>query len=340
MALGLALAGCSFDPTRAPPPPQLAQELSELQGKLSANPEDLDTRVRLVEAHVRAGHLFAAADLAKETTDRWPREPRAYAALAATYDRLGYFMKGFETLRKCLEAVPENEPCTVTMAFMLMGEGSDFARKEARRMLRKLVERATPSTPRLAEAKATLEVLEKELGPDTGAPPEVAASQPGMPPTPANPHGTPTSPVDMIPGHGTAGPEGADVGELNDFGRAFARALEATRNQDVKGAEAAFRDALKIKGDDASALAGLAETLLVQGMTKEAVQHAKRAYELAPGEPQTRWTFGLVMTKSGVDVAAGVDAWRALARDTPEVAAQVGVPQFIEQFDRAKTPQK
>ncbi|MBI2377827.1 MAG: tetratricopeptide repeat protein [Deltaproteobacteria bacterium] len=348
LTLALSASACTFDPTGTTTPPALGAKLSELTAKVRTSPDDLEARVALAEAQLATNQLFAAADLSKETAERWPKDPRAYATLADAYDRLGYFMKGFEALRRCLDTMPGNDPCTVSMAFLLLGEGSDFAQKEARRMLRTFVAN-TKDHPRLLEAQSTLALLEKKLGPDA---PDSAVAEGATPSEPANPHGAgfgvagqnphagvtgapPAGPVDLIPGHGGAQPGDPDVGDLNDFGRALARAMDATRRQDAAGAENAFRDALKIRPEDPSANAGLAETLLVQGKIDEAVLAATRAYSLAPGEPQTRWTFGIVMTKSGRDIAAGVEAWRALVRDTPDVAAQVGVQKFIEEYEKS-----
>lgn len=135
---------------------------------------------------------------------------------------------------------------------------------------------------------------------------------------------------DDIPGHEHVTKAGdPEVGELNAFGAALQRAFAAIRKQDPAAAEKAFREALELRPKDPTALAGLAQTLAIAGKVEEATKTAEAALAADPKDAQVRWTFGFVMVKARKNLDRAVAAWEALAKDDPEFARRVHVPELL-----------
>ena len=77
-------------------------------------------------------------------------------------------------------------------------------------------------------------------------------------------------------------------------------------------------------------LAGLAETLFHQKKVQEAQTTISLAYDADPKNAQARWVYGLIMIKSGKNMAKALQAWEALRRDSPDFAEQVGVTKTLD----------
>lgn len=155
--------------------------------------------------------------------------------------------------------------------------------------------------------------------------PEQAAKAPANAvPPPAQP--TPPPPVEASPDP-TPAPNEEPEGP---YAEAMVRALEARKRNDAKAAEAAYRDALRHRAKDAIALAGLAEVLFAQKKHADAIEQIEVAYEVKPDAPEVRWAFGLIMLENRKRTEDAVAAWEALAKDTPEYAAQLQVPARLQ----------
>ena len=154
--------------------------------------------------------------------------------------------------------------------------------------------------------------------PPTGAAATGNGTPPGHPPT------APAGAQPGVPAH-AAGSANQDVGQLNAFGVAIQKALAAVRNNDAVGAEAAYKDALKLRPNDVAALAGLAEAEFAQNRLDDAVTTIEKAWTNDPKDAQVRWVFGLVMLQARKRTSDAIAAWEALQRDTPEYARQLQI---------------
>ncbi|MDP6927762.1 MAG: hypothetical protein QGG84_11820, partial [Rhodospirillales bacterium] len=171
--------------------------------------------------------------------------------------------------------------------------------------------------PRLSEVRRRMSEVEAQIETSRDQQPTAAAEPAPKPPTAT------------IPEHNGAQNQ-EDVGQLNPFGLAIGKAMAAIKRKDSAGAEAAFREALKLRPNDVGTLAGLAETLYHQKKTLEAEETISAAYQRDMSNTQARWVYGLIMLKSGKNMEKALQAWEALNRDSPDFAAQVGVSKTLE----------
>jgi cytochrome c-type biogenesis protein CcmH/NrfG len=116
------------------------------------------------------------------------------------------------------------------------------------------------------------------------------------------------------------------------------RALEASRRNDARAAEAGYREAVKHRPNDVAALSGLAETLFAQNRHAEAITTIEKAWALAPANPQVRWTFGIIMLTNKKRTKEAVAAWEALAKENPEYAEPMGVPERLKAIKKYMEP--
>lgn len=332
LVLPLALIACDLSARAVDP--EAAKNLAEAEARLRAAPDDVDAMIAAGEAAGRAGQYFLAADRFKQAIERDAHKPGGYAGLAEAYNKLGFWQQSYETLNFCSQMPSGNEECLIRLGLMLRSDGSKEGLREARRILKLFLERA-PNHARAADVARVVQQIEVQLGPE-GAAEEAAPEQPNVPSSApavagASPHGA-GGPAPVIPEHQGAG--GQEVGALNPFGVAIGRALDAIKKQDAATAETALKEALVIRPEDVGAHALLAETYLHLGKNKEAVASAEKAYALDPNDAQSRWVLGLVMIRTGTNIGKGVEAWRALKRDTPDYAQQLGVTQALEQAEK------
>lgn len=318
----LAVAACDLRAAKRTDDPALARTIAELTTALGQSPNDLVLRRRLADAHLAAEHWFVAAEIYKQVVDVTPEDGLAQAGLSDAYLKLALYPQAFEALSRGVTAAEGSEECMLRLGLLLRGDGSPEGLVQARSVLARFVERA-PQHPRIEEARAALRELDVQIATTPGA-----AAVAGTATTTAG-----TAPRADIPEHqGAAGQ--APVGQLNPFGVAFGRALEAVRKNDAPGAEAALLEALKYQPDDVGALALLSETYLVMKRPDDARRYADKAYATNPKDSQARWAFGLVHVRTGGDVGRALEAWRALAKDDPEFAEQAGVTRSLAEAER------
>lgn len=318
----LAMASCDLRAAKRTDDPALARTITELTQALGQSPNDLVLRRRLADAHLAAEHWFVAAEIYKQVVDVTPEDGLAQAGLSDAYLKLALYPQAFEALSRGVTAAEGGEECMLRLGMLLRGDGSPEGLVQARSVLARFVERA-PQHPRLEEARAALRELDVQIATTPGA-----AAVAGTATTTAG-----TAPRADIPEHqGAAGQ--APVGQLNPFGVAFGRALEAVRKNDAPGAEAALLEALEHQPDDVGALALLSETYLVMKRPDDARRYADKAYATNPKDSQARWAFGLVHVRTGGDVGRALEAWRALAKDDPEFAEQAGVTRSLAEAER------
>jgi tetratricopeptide (TPR) repeat protein len=325
----LAVAACDLRAAKRTDDPALARTISELTTALGQSPNDLVLRRRLADAHLAAEHWFVAAEIYKQVVDVTPEDGLALAGLSDAYLKLALYPQAFEALSRGVTAAEGGEECMLRLGLLLRGDGSPEGLVQARSVLARFVDRA-PQHPRIEEARAALRELDVQIATTPGA-----AAIAGTSSTAGAPAGAAsgTSPSASIPAHqGAAGQ--APVGQLNPFGVAFGRALEAVRKSDAPGAEAALLEALKYQPDDVSALALLSETYLVMNRPDDARRYADKAYATNPRDSQARWAFGLVHVRTRGDVGRALEAWRALAKDDPDFAEQAGVTRSLAEAER------
>lgn len=343
MALAAALVGCDLEGSRATHvDPALASEIAAKSARLEQNPTDANLRLQLAALFEKTGQYFQAAEMYREAASNDGRDTRARVGLARAYRALGYSTRAFEELGNCLKLDPGDPECLWESAEVLRKQGSKPALEQARRAYQRFIDVAATHA-RADEVRKLLRQLDAQLGPET-APASQPASRPAAPPT--APSGKKidgdASAAALMPDHAGVGKD-QDVGELNPFGVAIGRAIKAIEARDPKGAEAAFRAALAIRPGDAGALAGLAETLYQQDKLQEAADTAEKAFAANNQHVQARWIYGLTMIKSGKNIGAAIEAWKALARDDPEYAEQLGVTRtlkMVEQFKAAPKTEK
>ena len=328
LLVGLLLSACTFDFEGTPPlTPALRDEIASAEAAVYAAESDPARRVAVAQAYEAAGRYFDAAEQLKKATELAPSDGAARAKLARLYERLGYFPEAFLQLRKCLDHDPNDPDCLYATGAMLKHDGSPGALAQARVVWQRFLAVA-PEHGKAADVRKGLAQIDAQ-----------APKRPASQPAPSAPAGDIAAAVPSaeggahLPGHENV--QGDDsIGALNPFGQAIGVAMAAVRAKDPAAAEAAYRKALALRPNDAGALAGLAETLHKLEKGSEAQQVAQQAYAADPAHPQARWVFGLVMLKAGHKIGEALEAWRALSRDEPEYAKQLGVTRTLEEVDR------
>ena len=112
------------------------------------------------------------------------------------------------------------------------------------------------------------------------------------------------------------------------------KAIHAVKKNDAKTAETAYHEALSIRPDDPSALAGLAEIQLSQNRLDEAVKTIEKAYSLHETDLQVRYVFGETMLRARKRTADAIEAWKALMAEDPELAKQLGIPERLKAIEQ------
>jgi len=342
-ALGLLiLASCDLQLDRTTRlPPELERQLGQERQALLGDSGNSERYLRVGQLYLEGKQFFEAAEYLSRGAELSPNNPKILGPLAETYLELGYIIPMVDKLKACFAVNPAEPGCLFAFALLLERDGSTGARQEAIRTWNRFL-MAAPNHPKVAYAKSSLDqLLAQEAAQQAQHPASAPANPPsdphGQPPAspPANPAANlppnhpPTDPEKRpIPGHekGTGG----EVGELNPFGQAIMEAMAAVEKNDAKGAETAFRKALAIHPDDASALAGLAEALFAQNKVAEASTTADKAYKLDNTDPQVRWVFGLVMLRNTQRANEGLAAWEALLKDNPEYGDQLKLRERID----------
>ncbi len=335
----LLLFACEVDFTKPKAPdPGLAQRIAQRKNDLLKNPNDAATLLELAQLQHEAGLAFDAADTFLAARRNGLDDIRINAGLTNTYFELGYLKSGIEELKSCIEKDRNNPECLLAYGRLIEGDDSQRAKQELRQVWLRFLQVA-PNHPKANYVRGSLEQLDAQLG-TAKEPPEEPASQPADDgAAPIAPDAPPPAGVAAIPGHPGGTPEASnDVGELNEFGQALSEAIEAVNKNDGVAAEAAFRRALKIRPDDPSAMAGLAETLFAQNKQEEAVKTVEKAYELDAKDPQVRWTFGLIMMRNQKRMSEAIAAWEALNREDPDYAQRLGIPQRLEAVKKLMSP--
>lgn len=367
LALGagaVALAACADLSVHESKDPALQSRIAAIEAQVRQQPDDVALLIQLGEAQHDANHDFAAADTLRAATDRDPKSAKAHGMLADTYLSLGYVTSAVEHLRQCMGLDRQQPDCLFAVGSLFENDSTQQGMSEARRAYRQLLALA-PGHKKAALVQSRLAQLDAKLGPDTGQP-EAAASQPATDEaagqaTGANPHagvpgapqgelppghpttGQPSGAATTIPGHPTTGPDGQEVGGLNKFGAALKRGYDAVKRSDAVAAEAAFREALAERPDDSAALSGLAQTLLFQKKSEEAITVSEKAVAADPSDPQARWSLGYALIQSGKDVAKGIATWEALTRDSADYAKQINLQGMIDEVKNSAaklTPKK
>lgn len=332
-AASLLSCNVDFDQRKAPPA-ALARRIAQKQNAVLQNPDDVNALLDLGDLQIEGEQWFEAADTFKKAKDLGSNDIRIHAGLTTVYFELGYFKAGIEELKSCIQQDRNNPDCLFAYAKLVEPDQSKKAKEELRQVWLRFLAIA-PNHRKASYAKSSLERLNAELGP-MQTPPPVPSSQPAPPPTEPD---APASRPAQIPGHPDGSPEPReDVGELNEFGRAIAKAVQAVERNDAKAAEAAFREALKVRPEDAGAMAGLSETLLAQNKADEAVKTIERAYDLDKADPQVRWAFGMIMIRAKKRLPEAVAAWEALAKDDPEYAKRLKIPERLETIKKFMKP--
>jgi tetratricopeptide (TPR) repeat protein len=317
----LALLGCELDVHRPRLDPAIERRLAERRAAADARPDDLEAALALAEAQLEARQLFAAAEGFKAAATRAPSSARARAGQFTAYLELGYIEAGIEAMKACFQLDREQPDCLYGFGALMELDGSERALREGRFAWRRFLEVA-PAHPRAPYVRSALEQLEARLGPDAPQPAPTGAVEGEDAPGGAAP----------IPGHGGAAAPAGPVGQLNPFGQAIAKAVEAVKRSDAPGAEAAFREALAVRPEDAGAMAGLAEALFAQGRQPDAVKTVEQAHRLDPRDPQVRWAFGLIMLRNRTRTEEAVAAWESLLAEDPEYADQLRIPELLDAY--------
>lgn len=331
-AASLVSCNVDFDQRKAPPA-GLARRIAQKQNAVLQNPNDVGALLELGELQLEGEQWFEAADTLKKAKDLGNDDIRIAAGLTTAYFELGYFKPGIEELKSCIQRDRNHPDCLYAYAKLVEPDQSKKAKEELRQVWLRFLAVA-PNHKKASYARSSLEQLNAQLGP-METPPPVPSSQPDAPPEQPD---EPASQPAQVPGHPDGSPEPReDVGELNPFGRAIAKAVQAVQRNDAKAAEAAFREALKIRPEDAGAMAGLAETMLAQNRTDEAVKTIEKAYDLDKTDPQVRWAFGIIMIRAKKRIGEAVAAWEALAKDDPEYAERLGIPERLETIKKFMT---
>ena len=355
-----ASTGCSLDfQAQKDLPAGLARRIAQKKAEADQRPTDAKLALELGELYIEGERWFEAAEaLTTAKNNGGGDNSQVLGALATSYMSLGYYAQVETLLRDCFQRNRQEPGCLYAAGELMMLVGSKDALQAARTVWSNFVAVA-PDHLKANYVRSALDQLNAQLGPPgqpSSQPSAGASSQPanpsaanGNPPSggelpaghppaaPANnnlPAGHPPSAdaksnVDpAVPGHANVDGD-ADVGELNPFGVALQKALAATRRNDAPAAEKAYLEALKIRPNDVSALAGLAETQFVQKRLDDAVTTIEKAWAEDASDPQVRWIFGVVMIQKRKRLPEAVQAWEALARDTPQYAEQLDLKKKI-----------
>jgi tetratricopeptide (TPR) repeat protein len=326
-ALGLAvifaLGACEFQKP-ATLDPELERRIAQKQLAL-AGAKDGNAEAELAELYLEGERFFDAAEHFQFAAVKGTAPERIAAGLALTYLELGYIPAMVEQLKICFKIDQAHPDCLYAFGSLLERDGSESALQEARRTYQRFLAVAPSSHRRIAYVKSTLEQLNARLKevPDTEAPVQQNDPHGGG----GNPHGGGDAPhaggaPSGVPGHdGAKGDE--DVGELNPFGKAISKAIDAANKGDIPGAEAAFREALKVAPQDAGALAGLADTLYAQKKDADARATIDKARSIDPKDPQVRYVFGLIYLEDKTKQKEALESWASLLADDPGYAAQL-----------------
>jgi tetratricopeptide (TPR) repeat protein len=324
VACVLIASACGVDFSKPKAPDEgLAQRIAQRKNDLLQNPDNVKALIELGELQVEAGQMFEAADTLVAAKNTGSDDIRIHAGLTQAYLELGYMKSGVESLRTCIEKDRSNPDCLFAYGKLLEPDQSDRSRLELRQVWLRFLEVA-PNHRRATYVRSSLDQIEGQLA-NMKAPPEEPSSQPSEepqdpPPVPGHPGGTPE--------------ENEDVGELNELGQAFQKAIAAVKRGDAPGAEAAFREALKLAPDDPGATAGLAEALFAQGKLDEAVKTIEKAYQLDPKDSEVRWAFGMIMERANKRIPDAIAAWEALIAADPEYAGRLGIPKRLEELKK------
>jgi len=319
-----ATIGCNFDQNLIDEAVQTALKSNE--ARVAQDPENPQAHSELAKAYDRAGLSMKAADAHLKVVELDPKNSDSIGALGRIYQKLGYYTAAYRQLTHCLKIDPKHSECLYRLGALLRKDGSKAGLAQSLTYWRQFL-RVTQNHPKLDEVRRTVQEVEAQL--------ETTAGTSGTEASKAAP--TPSNPSDVIPSHNQAG-SNEDVGQLNPFGAAIGKAIAAIRRKDSLAAENAFRDALKIRPNDAGALAGLAETLFHQGKSPEAQEAVTKAYDADPKNTQAQWVYGLIMIKSGKNIERALQAWTTLNRESPEFAKQVGVTKTLETVQKMKAP--
>ena len=106
-----------------------------------------------------------------------------------------------------------------------------------------------------------------------------------------------------------ANPKDADA--QNDYGWAL------RQNGDLKGAEAALRESIRLNPDLAYSHSNLSVTLMDAGNKEEALQQAKKAVELDFKQPIFRVVLGNALAANG-DAKSAIDAYKVAISIRPD----------------------
>lgn len=320
-----------LDAAREIPGP-LAERIAQKRAEVMAKPADANLNVELGTLYIAAEHYFEAADVLQSAKTQGADTSILHAGLAETYLELGYFRPCADELRACFQKNRDEPGCLYVFGMLMEGIQDRKALEEAQRAYRRLLQVA-PDFRKAKLASSSLDQVEAKLA-ALPKPASQPASEPAAP-APATPT-APAAEVVPTPGHTSQidPATGEDVGELNPYGQAIMKAMAAVRKNDGATAEAAFGEALKIRPDDASTRAGLAEAQFSQGKKAAAIENIEKAFAAEPTDPQVRWAFGRIMIEERRRVGEAVAAWRALVKDEPEYANQLGVPQRLEALSK------
>jgi len=353
MPLALAACDLELDASREIPP-DLGRRISQAKAELSSKPNDGALAAQLGELYLEAGQFFEAAEVLKGALDAGAETSAVHGALAEAYLDLGYFQAGADQLRSCFQKNRDEPTCLFVFGQLMEGIDDRQAQTEAQRSYRRLLQVA-PDFRKAKLAKSSLDQVEARLGampapaeaaaePD-GAAPSAPAANPhagvaGAPPVAAeDPHAgvvgaPPVADGAADPHQGVDPSTGKEVGGLNPFGQAIMKAVDAVKRNDAVAAEAAFKDALKIRPNDPAALAGLAESEFAQGKKDAAAATIEKAYAADPKDPQVRWAFGRIMIDMRKRTEDAVAAWKSLVAEEPDYAKSLGIPERLEALEK------
>lgn len=340
-AVAVLLAGSSIacgDLSKTEANPAAKEKIARARLAYDAAPNDIKAIVALADAYTDANHMLEAVDGYQKAIELGAKDPRVYGALAGLYIKFGYLQSAVDNIKGCM-AVDRNDPeCMLAIGLLFETDGGKQMQAQARQAFNSMLAVA-PNHPKAALVRSKLDQLNARLGPaEEGEAEEAPHGAEG------SPHGggaavDENDPNVKDPHAGIGGkPEpNEEVGELNEFGAALQRAFEAVQKQDAAGAEKAFREALALQPNDATALAGLSQSLLVLKKYPEAKKNAEAAVKADPKDPQARYTLGMAFMRgaeSAEDVKRGIAAWEEFLRDDPEAAKQFRVKEQLDEIQR------
>jgi tetratricopeptide (TPR) repeat protein len=296
VALWLA-AGCE-DLGQAPGAAEKRRVFSDALAELRANggtPEALRDLGLRAESE---GQLFEAADALALAQERAPNDFETAGALSRIYVKFDYMEAALQQLRICLVAKPRHVPCLLVLANVLEKDGTPEALRQAQQTLEMLTAIADNQGDRAASQAALVSVRRKLR---------------------AQAHNARTTTSGSTTAEGSAGTEG-----LTPFGEAIRDGFAARQAQQFQVAKGHFERAIRANPTNATAHAGLIETLLDLHDWAGAETALRKATQVAGDEPETRFIAGLVAEKRG-DLSRTVQLWEALAQDVPKFAEQIAL---------------